>query len=161
VKFEQKVEGEIYNALSKTIDDFSFAEVKDRVEFWQGDACNLKAHFTGYDLILGTNLIDRLYEPKLFLESIHERLNDNGILILTSPYTWQEESTKKEFWLGGFKNEEGQDQYTLEGLTNILEKNFKLVETQDVPFVIRETARKFQHTLSQMSVWRKSINEQH
>ncbi len=155
VKFEQKVEGEIYNALSKSIDDFSFSEVKDQVAFWQGDACNLKAHFTGYDLILGTNLIDRLYEPKLFLESIHERLNENGILILTSPYTWQEESTKKEFWLGGFKNEKGQDQYTLEGLTNILEKNFELVETQDVPFVIRETARKFQHTLSQMSVWKK------
>ncbi len=155
VNFEQKVEGQIYNTFSKNIDDFSFAEVKDRVAFWQGDACNLKAHFTGYDLILGTNLIDRLYEPKLFLDKIHERLNDNGILILTSPYTWQEESTKKEFWLGGFKNEEGQDQYTLEGLTNILEKNFELIETQDVPFVIRETARKFQHTLSQMSVWKK------
>ncbi|CAA6818158.1 MAG: Glutamate synthase [NADPH] large chain (EC [uncultured Sulfurovum sp.] len=155
VKFKQKVEGDIYNSLSKNIDEFSFAEVKDRVEFWQGDACNLKAHFTGYDLILGTNLIDRLYEPKLFLENIHERLNKNGVLILTSPYTWQEESTNKEFWLGGFKNEKGEEQYTLEGLKEILEKNFELVETQDVPFVIRETARKFQHTLSQMSVWKK------
>ncbi|CAA6804301.1 MAG: Glutamate synthase [NADPH] large chain (EC [uncultured Sulfurovum sp.] len=155
VNFEQKVEGEIYNSLSHKLEDFSFAEVKDRVDFWQGDACNLKAHFTGYDLILGTNLIDRLYEPKLFLSNVHERLNDNGILILTSPYTWQEESTKKDFWLGGFKNEAGEEQYTLEGLKNVLEENFELVETQDVPFVIRETARKFQHTLSQMSVWKK------
>ena len=159
VNFEQKVEGEIYNSLSKNIEDFSFAETKDRVKFWQGDACNLKAHFKGYDLILGTNLIDRLYEPKLFLESIHERLNDDGILILTSPYTWQEESTKKEFWLGGFKDENGKEQYTLEGLKSVLEKNFELIETQDVPFVIRETARKFQHTLSQMSVWKKSVNK--
>jgi putative 4-mercaptohistidine N1-methyltranferase len=159
VNFEQKVEGDIRNKLSKNIEEFSFSEVKDRVAFWQGDACNLKAHFTGYDLILGTNLIDRLYEPKLFLENIHERLNENGILILTSPYTWQEESTKKEFWLGGFKNKQGEEQYTLEGLKSILEKNFELIETQDVPFVIRETARKFQHTLSQMSVWKKSVNE--
>ena len=155
VNFEQKVEGEIYNSLSKNINDFSFSDVKERVEFWQGDACNLKAHFAGYDLILGTNLIDRLYEPKLFLEKIHERLNEDGILILTSPYTWQEESTKKEFWLGGFKNDKGEDQYTLEGLKNILEANFELIETQDVPFIIRETVRKFQHTLSQMSVWKK------
>ncbi|CAA6815744.1 MAG: Glutamate synthase [NADPH] large chain (EC [uncultured Sulfurovum sp.] len=158
LQFEEKVEGEIYNKVSKNIEEFSFSEVKERVNFWQGDACNLKAHFEGYDLILGTNLIDRLYEPRLFLDNIHERLNEEGILILTSPYTWQEESTKKEFWLGGFKNEKGEEQYSLEGLKNILEENFELVETQDVPFVIRETARKFQHTLSQMSVWRKKID---
>jgi len=155
INYKQKIEGDIYSSNSKEIKAFSFADVKDRVTFWQGDACNLKAHFTGYDLILGTNLIDRLYEPKRFLEKIHERLNDKGILILTSPYTWQEESTKKEFWLGGFKNEKGEEQYTLEGLKTVLEENFKLVETQDVPFVIQETARKFQHTLSQMSVWKK------
>jgi len=76
-------------------------------------------------------------------------------LIVTSPYTWQEESTKKEFWLGGFRDENGEEQYTLEGLKEILLPNFKLVDTLDVPFVIRETARKFQHTLSEMSVWKK------
>ena len=26
---------------------------------------------------------------------------------------------------------------------------------QDVPFVIRETARKFQHTQAQVTIWRK------
>ena len=155
VKFEQKVEGEISNSVSKKVEEFSFAEVVNRVEFWQGDACNLKAHFKGYDLVVATNLIDRLYEPRLFLETIHERLNDDGVLLLTSPYTWQEESTKKEFWLGGFKNKQGEEQYTLEGLKAILLDNFELVDTLDVPFVIRETARKFQHTISQMTVWKK------
>ena len=155
VHFEQKVEGEISNSVSKKVEEFSFAEVVERVEFWQGDACNLKAHFKEYDLVVATNLIDRLYEPKLFLETIHERLNDEGVLLLTSPYTWQEESTKKEFWLGGFKNKQGEEQYTLEGLKAILLDNFELVDTLDVPFVIRETARKFQHTISQMTVWKK------
>ncbi len=155
IEFKQKVEGEIYNSVSKSIKEFDFKEVVENVEFWQGDACNLKAHFKGYDLIVATNLIDRLYEPKLFLESIHERLNEHGVLILTSPYTWQKESTKKEFWLGGFKDENGEEKYTLEGLKEILLANFELVDTIDVPFVIRETARKFQHTLSEMSVWKK------
>jgi hypothetical protein len=27
-----------------------------------------------------------------------------------------------------------------------------------VPFVIRETARKFQHSVAQMSVWRRKTN---
>ena len=155
INFERKVEGDIYTSEQKSLSEFSFAEVAKSVEFWQGDACNLKEHFRAYDLILGTNLIDRLYEPKLFLEGIHERLNEGGILILTSPYTWQESSTKKEFWLGGFQDESGVDQYTLEGLKSLLSANFELVDTQDVPFVIRETARKFQHSISQMSVWKK------
>jgi hypothetical protein len=33
------------------------------VEFFQGDATNLKPQFTGYDLILAANLIDRLTTP--------------------------------------------------------------------------------------------------
>lgn len=155
IHFQRKIEGDIFSTESKKLSDYSFCDVANRVEFWQGDACNLKAHFKGYDLILATNLIDRLYEPKLFLESIHERLNKNGILILTSPYTWQESSTKKEFWLGGFKDEKGVEHYTLDGLKSLLSAHFKLVDTQDIPFVIRETARKFQHTVSQMSVWKK------
>ncbi len=155
VNFERKVEGEIFSSHHKAIEEFGFAEIRDRVNFWQGDACNLKAHFKGYDLIIATNLIDRLYDPKLFLEGIHERLNEQGVLIITSPYTWQESSTKKELWLGGFRDEQGEEQYTLEGLKGVLLANFELVTTLDVPFVIRETARKFQHTISEMSVWKK------
>ena len=77
--------------------------VAGRVEFFQGDATNLKPQFTGYDLILAANLLDRLYDPKRFLETIHQRLNLGGILVITSPYTWLEEFTKKENWLGGFR----------------------------------------------------------
>jgi len=43
-----------------------------------------------------------LYDPRRFLETIHERLNPGGVLVITSPYTWLEEFTKKENWLGGF-----------------------------------------------------------
>ena len=104
---------------------------------------------------MATNLIDRLYQPKLFLSTIHDRINDDGILVLTSPYTWKEEYTQKKFWIGGYVDEKGKKVSTLEGLKDILENNFELIATEDVPFVIRETARKFQHTISQMSVWRK------
>jgi len=155
VKFEQKVEGEISNSVSKKVEEFSFAEVVNRVEFWQGDACNLKAHFKGYDLVVATNLIDRLYEPRLFLETIHERLNDDGVLLLTSPYTWQEESTKKEFWLGGKLDENSQPIKTIDALKEVLNEKFDLVHIQDLDFVIKETSRKFQHTVSEVSVWKK------
>lgn len=83
-------------------------------------------------------------------------MNPGGLLVLLSPYTWLEEFTPKEHWLGGRKVD-GENVSTLDGLRQELEPGFKLVgEPKDVPFVIRETARKFQHTLSQLTVWEKS-----
>jgi len=155
VGYYQKGEGDLISRHEIHLNSLGLEEVKDKVEFWQGDACNLKPHFKGYDLVLGTNLIDRLYEPHLFLESIHERINENGYLILTSPYTWLEEYTAKEFWVGGYKDEAGNVVSTLDGLKKMLGKHFEFVACEDVPFVIRETPRKYQHTISQMSVWKK------
>ncbi len=153
--FSTKEEGEIAIAKKVTIEELGYEDLKEKVSFWQGDACNLKANFTGYDLIMATNLIDRLYNPMLFLDTINERLNDDGILVITSPYTWQESSTAKEFWLGGFSNESGEEVKTIDSLANVLGDKFELIHTQDLEFVIKETARKYQHTISEVSVWKK------
>jgi len=155
VGYYQNGEGGLKTRHEVHLDELGLDSVKDKVEFWQGDACNLKPHFKDYDLVMGTNLIDRLYEPHLFLGSVHERINANGYLVLTSPYTWLEEYTEKEFWIGGYEDENGNEVSTLDGLKNMLGKHFELVATEDVPFVIRETPRKYQHTISQMSVWKK------
>ncbi len=155
VAYIQKGEGDLKQRFEINVQDYDFKNDVNKVAFWQGDACNLKAHFKNYDLIMATNLIDRLYEPKLFLDKVHERINEKGYLILTSPYTWLEEYTKKEFWLGGYKDANGNEVSTLDGLKNILEENFELINTEDLDFVIRETPRKYQHTIAQLSVWRK------
>ena len=125
-----------------------------RVDFWQADACNLKPIFTGYDLVTAFNLIDRLYDPAKFLSDITGRIHEGGLLILSSPYTWLEEYTPKNRWLGGFKRD-GEPVTTLEGLKERLEPSFRLIEVRDMEFVIRETARKFQHSVAQLSVWEK------
>ena len=155
ITFQRVIEGDIIAHDKVTLDELGFTDIAENVDFWQGDACNMKAHFRGYDLIMATNLIDRLYEPMLFLEDVDQRIADGGFLILTSPYTWLQEYTKKEFWLGGYRDENGEEVSTLDGLKKALEGKFDLVATHDVPFVIPETARKFQHTISQMSVWKK------
>ncbi|WP_304544254.1 5-histidylcysteine sulfoxide synthase [Sulfurimonas microaerophilic] len=155
IAYKVKQEGEIVQEKIVTIEELGYETLKDKVSFWQGDACNLKPRFKGYDLILATNLIDRLYNPKLFLEDIPNRLNDEGILIITSPYTWQEESTSKELWLGGYYDSQGKEVSTLESLKQILKDQFELVGVEDLEFVIPETKRKYQHTISEASVWRK------
>jgi len=155
VAWNTKIEGELSTANKLSIKDLGYENIKDKVEFWQGDACNLKPNFNSYDMILATNLIDRLYNPKLFLNNVDDRLNKDGVLILTSPYTWQEESTSKEFWLGGYKDSDAKDIKTLDSLKKLFVDKFELVHTQDLDFVIKETSRKYQHTISEVSVWVK------
>jgi len=155
VTFQSPDESELFTNKKVTIEELGYENLKEKVSFWQGDACNLKPNFNSYDMILATNLIDRLYQPRLFLDTIDERLNDDGILIVTSPYTWQESSTKKEFWLGGYKDENGNDVKTLDTLKTILNDKFELLHVQDLDFVIKETKRKYQHTISEVSVWKK------
>lgn len=120
----------------------------------QGDACNLKSIYTSYDLIFCSNLIDRLYYPQKFLDDIPKRVNKGGLLVLLSPYTWLEEYTPKSNWLGGYYKH-NKEVKTLDTLKQNLNKEYELVDLIDVPFVIKETSRKYQHSISQMSIWKK------
>ena len=82
-------------------------------------------------------------------------INTGGVLMLSSPYTWLEEYTPKENWLGGIR-ENGEALTTYQALQRLLAADFEeIAAPQDVPFVIRETARKYQHSVAQLTVWRK------
>ncbi len=155
VAYRTKTEGDLSEERRASIEELGYEKIKDKVSFWQGDACNLKQNFNSYNLILAKNIIDRLYNPRLFLDSVHERLERDGILVLTSPYTWQESSTKKEFWLGGYKDENNKEVKTIDTLKEILGKHFELIHVENVEFVIKETQRKYQHSVAEVSVWRK------
>ncbi|MFT6269311.1 MAG: 5-histidylcysteine sulfoxide synthase/putative 4-mercaptohistidine N1-methyltransferase [Alphaproteobacteria bacterium] len=155
VRYARAEEGELVTYHTRTLQNLGLEACADRVSFHQGDACNLKPQFTGYDLVLAANLIDRLYQPRVFLKDIAERINDGGLLIIASPYTWLEEHTPMEEWIGGFKKD-GENYTTLDGLKEHLSSHFTLVgDPRKVPFVIRETQHKFQHTLSELTVWER------
>jgi len=154
VLYEIPTEGELTTGRSITLDRLDLGHVADRVLFMQGDACNLKDIFSDYDLVFAGNLIDRLYDPAMFLDGIAGRIRPGGLLVITSPYTWLEEYTPKAKWVGG-RREAGEPLSTSAGLQRSLAGRFDLVHTQDLPFVIRETARKHQHTVAEMTVWRR------
>ncbi|QYJ75176.1 5-histidylcysteine sulfoxide synthase [Shewanella sp. FJAT-52076] len=153
-RYTIRTEGELVEYRTASLASLGYNEVKHKIDFLQGDALNLKPRFSGYDLVYASNLIDRLNEPKAFLEQIHSRINTGGYLVIASPYTWLEDYTPKANWLGGIKVN-GENFTTLDGLTETLIPHFELVAVKEVPFVIRETKRKFQHSLSEMSIWRK------
>jgi 5-histidylcysteine sulfoxide synthase/putative 4-mercaptohistidine N1-methyltranferase len=154
VLYEIPVEGDLTTNRSISLERLGLVEPGSRTVFMQGDACNLKPIYSGYDLVFAGNLIDRLYDPALFLAGIRDRILAGGLLVITSPYTWLEDYTPKEKWLGG-RREHGEPLSTFAGLTRQLEVTFDLVHRQDVPFVIRETARKHQHSVAELTVWRR------
>ena len=148
-------EGDLVSYKERTLATMDLDAIKHKVEFYQGDACNLKPIHAGYDLIFAANLIDRLYDPIKLLSTIHSRLNLGGHLLIASPYTWLAEHTKREEWIGGFKRD-GENFTTLDGLKASLGNHFKLIHgPEEVPFVIRETRRKFQHSLSDVTIWER------
>ncbi|MDI9223159.1 5-histidylcysteine sulfoxide synthase [Pantoea sp. EA-12] len=149
-------EGDLVEYRQVRLKDFNLdSEQAQRIQFVQGDACNLKPQPDRYDLVLASNLIDRLRQPQRFLQDITPMIRSGGLLVLSSPYTWLEEFTPKENWLGGVR-ENGEALTTYQALQRLLRDKFEEVGTpQDVPFVIRETARKFQHTQAQLTIWRK------
>jgi len=148
-------EGELVSYRERGLADVDLEGSRNKVEFFQADACNLKPIHTDYDLVFAGNLLDRLYSPRRFLADIATRIRPGGLLVLTSPYTWLEEHTERTEWIGGFKRD-GENLTTLDGLTETLAADFaQLGDPRDVPFVIRETRRKFQHTIAQLTVWEK------
>ncbi|MBN1854257.1 MAG: 5-histidylcysteine sulfoxide synthase [Pirellulales bacterium] len=157
VHFELAEEGEIVSYHEARLSDTGLDRVADRVDFFQGDATNLKPQFTGYDLILAANLLDRLSDPRRFLETIHRRLKVGGILVIASPYIWLEEFTKKENWIGGIRKA-GESYTTLDGLRDLLGQHFRILDTpQNIEFVIRETRRKYQHSVAEVTAWERTV----
>ncbi len=155
VRYVIPEEGELLSYREASLDKIGLDEVRGKVEFWQGDAINLKPQFTDYDLIFCGNLLDRLYDPGRFLAAIHERLRVGGLLVLASPYTWLEEFTPRDHWIGGFKKD-GEPFTTLDGLRERLAGHFRMIgDPSDIPFVIRETRRKFQHTSAEITAWER------
>lgn len=142
-------EGELVRPCSAVVPR---AIKRDRVSFEQGDATKLRRDLGTFDVILMANLLDRLKEPRKCLAQLPRLLKPSGQLIITSPYTWLVQYTPRKNWLGGFLRGSNPVK-TFDALKTILSPDFKLVRRRDLPFLIREHARKFQLGVAEATVW--------
>lgn len=126
----------------------------ERVRFETGDACDLRDGLGDFDVVLMANLIDRLPNPRACLTRLPRLLKPGGQLVIASPFTWLEEYTPKENWLGGFERDGGRVG-TFDTLVELLAGDFVLERSFDLPFLIREHSRKFQWSVSRAGVWRR------
>jgi putative 4-mercaptohistidine N1-methyltranferase len=123
-----------------------------RVKFEIGDATRLRPDLGEFDVVLAVNLIDRLAAPLKCLDRLPNLLRPGGQLIVASPYTWLASYTPRKNWLGGFVRG-GRPVRTCDALRKILSPHFKLVRRLDLPFLLREHARKYQFGISEATVW--------
>lgn len=134
-------EGHVFTPLTVRVPEGARPE---RVRFEQGDAMALRGDLGAFDLVHAANLLCRLPEPARLLARLPHLVNAGGQLVLTTPCTWLGEFTPPENWPSG---------PTLDWLREALGAHFTLDAVRDQPFLIRETARKFQWTRAQASVW--------
>ena len=117
-----------------------------QVAFETGDAMDLRPDLGSFDRVHAANLLCRLPEPQRLLERLPHLVRPGGELVIATPCTWLGEYTPPENWPEGS---------TLEWLKAELGVNFELIDVSDEPFLIRETARKFQWTASMVTTWRR------
>lgn len=128
---------------------------RERCRFEIGDATELPTDIGQFDVVLAANLIDRVKSPRNLLDSFSTLIRQGGHLILSSPYTWLEEFTPKSAWLGGKYGPAANAVSTFDGLEGSLLGTFDHQLTKDLPFLIREHARKFQWSVAQATVWKR------
>jgi putative 4-mercaptohistidine N1-methyltranferase len=121
---------------------------RSRARFEQGDAMHLRPDLGSFDVVHAANLLCRLPDPLLCLQRLPQLVKPGGQLLLTTPCTWLEEFTPRDAW-----PENGS---TFDWLQHHLSPGFTLELRLDMPFLIREHARKFQWSVALGTRWRRA-----
>jgi putative 4-mercaptohistidine N1-methyltranferase len=153
IEIRRLEEGEVITRLTRELP--TDLRRREACRFERGDATELPTDIGQFDVVLAANLIDRVKTPGKMLDSFSRLLRPNGFLILSSPYTWLEEFTPKSAWLGGKYDPAGKPARTIDGIKESLLPSFEHRSTKELPFLIREHARKFQWSVAQATVWQR------
>jgi putative 4-mercaptohistidine N1-methyltranferase len=125
-----------------------------RIRFEVGDACSLDlARLGQFDAVLAGNLLCRLPDPRRFLADLSRLVAPGGVVLFTSPFSWFEEYTPRDRWLGGRAG--GAPMASSVALVAALSADFDLVHEGTIALMIREHVRKFQFITPHLSVFRR------
>ena len=123
----------------------------ERIRFQQGDAMQLPEGLGSFDVVLAANLLCRLPEPQRFLDRLPSLVTSGGQLLLATPFSWLDEFTRCEHWIGGMPESAPSSDI----LARHLSSYFTLEHTTNIPFLIREHSRKYQYGISLGTRWRR------
>ena len=93
--FNVPIEGDISKEVTVVQEPGVDANVMAKVNFFQGDACALseyvenKEGFT-FDGVIMANLLCRLPDPMACLNALPKLVNNGGVVVIVTPFTWLE-----------------------------------------------------------------------
>jgi len=105
------------------------------------------------DVVLAANVLDTVDRPLALVAAIDALLAPGGLMLLTSPFAWNEEITPPEEALGGGTAPSWAEIGSAAGLVELFagrtpvlpELRYEVLEQHDVPWTLREHARAVTH----------------
>lgn len=147
IKFEAPEQAQLSIPRSYTVP----AEIDvSKITFAVGDALAIDPALGNFDALLAANLVCRVPDPEQLFKEFEARINQGGILVLVSPYSWSEDATNMTKWFGGCNGQRSEDVVKAR-----LSTTFELLDEKSEPFLIRDHGRRFQMGFSHCTVWRK------
>lgn len=113
--------------------------------FLVGSALDLPFADRLFDTVIALNLIDRVPDPARALDELARVTK--GALLISSPFTWLEEFTPRDRWLGGFSRNDDEVR-GIETVREHLSNGFSIVDNRRLPFFIPHHARSGQIAVS-------------
>lgn len=151
-------EGELFEEAVAVLPSTVDATARGRVAFHVGDACKLveDAKTLGtFDGVMLANLLCRLPEPLKCLDGLQKIVNPGGVVVFATPFSWLEDFTEKDRWIGGYTNPGGEVVASKDVLLKEMEsRGFVKIHEEQMPFLIREHQRKYQYVVSEATGWR-------
>jgi len=167
LKFNVPIEAELFETVEAILEPGVTSDVTSKVNFFVGDACKIREMSSTnngnklidtYDGIVMSNLICRLPDPIACLNGLSGIVNQGGVVVMVTPFSWLTDFTPRGKWLGGFLDPvSGSPIRSKDVLQSIMESNgFSKIHEEEMPLVIREHARKYQYIVSEATGWRKN-----
>lgn len=126
----------------------------EKIQFLQDNANNLKALYSGYNLIVLPQLLEELTSPVGFLQKIHERLLPGGLLVIASTYDWDRNHIERTQRPGGFKRD-GEPVSSYEGIKEILSAHFnEIVPPVNLTQIRPLSSRTSKYRICEVTVWK-------
>lgn len=155
MRYVMEDENDLVHYREVVLKDFGLGMGAKNITFMQADINNIKPIFTGYDVVIMPDILNKVAHPRAFLRAIADRMNPNAILIVATDYKWDVRETPHKYWLGGYKKD-GEPVTGFDALTKVLLENFdSLRHPQDLTLVQPKTSRIKELRRLEVTVWRK------
>lgn len=136
------------------------------VEFKHMDPACLAPDLGTFDVCVVDRVLECSPSPKGLLARMQgprALLKEGGVLVVASTWEWNVRKSDKQVWLGGYYVDDdgergkkgGMVMRSKDGLAAALAEEFELVQEREVAYVVKESSRRLNTMMVDVSVWRR------